>query len=188
MFQVSSFKFQDVTWEQIYDFFGIRDFIYFISSSQLQEALFPIKLIFIFFAVFFLAAVIYFYINSSYIQYKFLQDLVEFFSWQPLGLAQINKRWRKIMKEVEGGGEKEYKLAILQADDFLYKILEDKGYQGETFEELIKSAGRQIAPSPAEILAAHNIRSSIVYDSEYKLDLPTAKRILDNYEKAVKNL
>ena len=85
-----------VTWEQLYDLVGVKDFIYFISSPVIQEQLFGIKLVFIFFAVFFFCAVIYFYINSSYLHYQFLQDVTEFFSWQAYGLIEINRRWRRL--------------------------------------------------------------------------------------------
>lgn len=177
-----------ITWEYIYSLLGITDFIHFIDSPAIQDALFPIKLVFVLFTAFFFAAVMYFYINSSYIQYHFLQDTVEFLSWQPYGLRQINKRWQKIMKKVEGGSEDEYKLAIMEADEFLYKTLEDKGFDGETFEELLKSASSKIVPSYETILSAHGVRNSIVHDSDYKLNLESAKTILSNYEKAIKGV
>ncbi len=177
-------------WDYIFRFFGISDFVNFISSAQLQSALLPIKIVFIFFGFFFLAAVIYFYINSSYIQYQFLQDTVEFLSWQSYGLRQINKRWQKIVKRIEAGNktESEYKLAIIQADDLLYSLLEERGYQGEDFNQLLNSARKKILPSFEEIDSAHKIRNSLVYDLDYRLDLELAKRILDNYEKAIKNI
>lgn len=177
-----------MTWEYIYNLFGIKDFIYFISFPNLQDILFPVKLVFIFFTAFFFCAVIYFYINSSYIKYQFLQDVAEFFSWQSYGLRNINKRWKKIVQKTESGFESEYKLAIIEADDFLYQTLEDRGYNGETFEELVNSAGKKISPDFKDILEAHNIRNSIIYNSDYKLDLEKARKILSDYENAIKNI
>lgn len=177
-----------MSWEQIYDFLGIKDFVDFISSSELQSQLLPVKVVFILFTLFFLGAVIYFYIKSSYIQYHFLQDMVEFFSWQPYGLRQINKRWQKVMKKIEVATETEYKMAVIEADDLLYEMLEERGYAGETFEQLLDSAGQKILPSVKDILSAHEIRNSIVYQPDYKLDAEVAKGILDNYEKAIKNV
>src|SRR3989344_7535620 len=102
-----------MSWEQLYNLLGIRDFIYFISSSQIQDMLFPVKLVFVTFAMFFLAAVIYFMINSSWLQYKFLEDVTEFVSWQSYGLREISKNWTKIKKRIESGAESDYKLAII---------------------------------------------------------------------------
>ena len=173
-------------WETIYNFFGIKDFIYFISSPGIQDMLFPIKLVFILFTAFFLCAVIYFYINSSYLKYQFLQDVTEFFSWRAYGLREIDKRLKKIIKKAELGSETEYKLAIIEADDFLRQVLEEADYKGETFEELVNGAGRKILPNIEDILEAHNIRNSMIHDVNYKLDLKIAKKVLSDYEKAIK--
>lgn len=177
-----------MSWEQLYDLLGIRDFIYFISSPEVQEALFPIKLVFIFFTIAFLIAVIYFLANSSYIKYQFLEDVVEFFSWQPYGLREIANRWRKIEKRVEEGIESELKLAVIEADDFLIQMIEDRGIEGENFEELIKNAGRTMIPNSEEIMQAHEVRNSIVYNPDYKIDLGKIKKIMAIYESAIKNL
>ncbi|MDO8529937.1 MAG: hypothetical protein Q7S10_00785 [bacterium] len=177
-----------MTWEEFYNLLGIADFIAFTSSPELQASLLPIKIVFILFTAFFLLAVIYFYTNSSYLQYQFLQDTEEFFSWQPYGLRAINKRWAKLMKKIQTGDEDEYKLAVIDADDFLYQALEEQGYKGETFEELANNAGSRILPNLDEILAAHQLRNSIVYTPEYKLEAEQAKNLLSLYEVAIKNV
>lgn len=162
--------------------------MYFISSPDIQHELLPIKLVFYAFTIFFLCAVIYLYINSSYIQFKFLQDVAEFFSWQPYGLRSVNKRWAKIIKRTESGAESDYKFAIVEADDFLYQVLEEAGYEGETFEELAGNAGKKMSNNFKDILEAHAIRNLVVYDLDYKLDLDLAKRMLSSYENAIKNI
>lgn len=177
-----------ITWEQIYDFFGIRDFIYFISSPAVQRGLLPIKLVFIFFALFFLVWVFYFYINSSYLKYQFLQDATEFFSWQPYGLRQVNKRWNKLVKKTESGLESDFKLAIIDADEFLYQVLEERGYRGETFDELMQDASKRVVPHFEEILAGHALRNSIVYEPDFSLNIDQARQLLTYYENAIKNI
>ena len=177
-----------MTWEALYNFFGIKDFIYFISSSQIQDMLFPVKLVFVFFSMFFLVAVIYFMINSSWLQYKFLEDVSEFFSWQAFGQREMQKQWDKIKKRTESGNESDYKLAIIDADDFLAEVLDNRGYDEEDFENNIKKAGRLIAPILNDVLKAHEIRNSIVYNPDYKLSIDLAKRILDTYESAAEEI
>lgn len=176
------------TWQSIYSFLGITDFMNFISNPAIQDTLFPIKLVFILFTVFFFCAVIYFYVNSSYIQYQFLQDVTEFFSWQAYGLRSIDKQWKSIMKKTESGNEKDFKLAVIEADDFLNATLDERGFKGETLEELLGGAVKRMLPNFQEILDAHKIRDSIVFDPDYKLDIESAKRMLANYESAIKNL
>ena len=91
-------------WEALYNFFGIKDLIYSISSPQLQDYLFPVKIIFILFSAFFLIGIIYFMANSSWLRYKFLEDTVEFFSWQSFGAREISKQWGKIKKRLDKTG------------------------------------------------------------------------------------
>lgn len=177
-----------ITWEQIYNFLGISDFIYFITSPTLQDFLFPIKLIFICFTLFFLVAVIYFMINSTWVRIHFLEDITEFLSWQAFGLKQIADRWKKINKRLESGVESEYKLAIIEGDDFLLETLEDRGFEGKTFQEAVESAGRGLIINKEELLEAHRVRNSIVYEPDYSITLEEAKRVLSILETAVKNV
>jgi len=177
-----------MTWESIYSLLGIRDFIYFISSPNLQDMLFPIKLVFAFFTMFFLSAIIYFLVNSSYLKYQFVEDVTEFISWQAYGLREITNRWNKIKKRAENGIEAEYKLALIEADDFLNEMLEERGFKGDNFEELVNNAGKIMLPEMEEILSAHEIRNAIVYNPDYKIDLEQVKKILSVYENATKNI
>jgi hypothetical protein len=177
-----------VTWEQVYNFLGIKDFIYFISSPTIQEMLFPIKLIFILFTLFFLGAVIYFMIVSTWMKHHFLEDASEFFSWQAYGLKQIADRWKKIKKRLDSGVESEYKLAIIEGDDFLSEVLDERGFEGKSFEDLISSAGVGLLANTDEIFQAHKVRNSIVYEPDFSINQEEAKRILSIFETAVKSV
>ena len=177
-----------MSWEAVYNYLGIKDFIYYISSPQLQDMLFPVKLVFVFFAMFFLAGVIYFMLNSSWLQYKFLEDVTEFFSWQSYGLRAITKRWKKIREKLGAGIEAEYKLAVIEADDFLGEMLEERGFFEENFEEAIKKAGKGMLANLVEILSAHEVRNSIVYNPDFKISAEMVKNILSVYETAITNL
>ena len=174
-----------MTWDSVYNFFHISDFIYFISSSQIQDMLFPIRLICIFCSVFFLVFVIYFMVNSSWLQYKFLEDVVEFFSWQTYGQREMSKHWSKIKKKTESGMESDYKLAIIDADDFLAEVLDNRGYEGDDLVDVLKKASKLIAPVLNDAIMAHGIRNSIVYNPDYKLPVEQAKKVLGIYEAAI---
>jgi hypothetical protein len=175
-------------WESAYQYLHITGVMHYVSSAQLQNEFLIIKIIFIAFTVLLFTAVLWFYINSTYIKYQFLQDTVEFLSWQPYGLRQVSRTWDRIVERTETGGESDFKMAIIEADELLFSTMEERGYKGETFEELLESVGRKISPSPEEIRQAHAIRNSIVYDVNYKLNMGTARKVLADYEKAVKNM
>jgi hypothetical protein len=127
-------------------------------------------------------------INSSWLQYKFLEDVAEFFSWKAYGQREMSKQWEKIRKRTESGAESDYKLAVIDADDFLSELLDDRGYDGKDFTEVAQKAGRLIASILNDLLAAHEVRNSIVYNPDYKLSIELAKKILDTYEAAANDV
>jgi len=175
-------------WETIYNTLGIKDFVYFISSPQIQDTLFPVKLIFVFFSMFFLFFVIYFMMNSSWLQYKFLEDVTEFFSWQAYGSRQMVKEWEKIKKKASSGLEADYKLAIIDAEDFLMEVLDNAGYEGKDFADAVESATRLLGPTTPDIMKAHETRNAIVYNPNFKITTDEAEKVLSIYEKAAKNV
>ena len=114
--------------------------------------------------------------------------MTEFFSWQAYGLIEVNKQWKKIIKKTASGLENDYKLAIIEADEFLHRTLEGRDLAGDTFEELVNSAGKRLLPDFEVILEAHAVRNSIVYNQSYTLETESAKKILADYERAIKNI
>ena len=175
------------SWDSIYDLFGIKEFMHFIMNAELQATLLPAKIVFILFTLFFLYYVIYFYVKSSYLYYNYFQDSGDITMVQPAKAVDFNNRWQKIVKKTESGQERDYKFAIIEADDFLNKLLESKGFKGEDFDALARAA-KKILPNVDDVISAHEIRNNVVYDSDYKLDSEEAKNVLADYEKAIKNI
>ena len=176
-----------ISWDALYDVFRIKEFIYFISNPAIQDALLPAKVVFIFFTIFFFCALMYFYTKSSYIHYHFFQGFGDAMPIQSSSVMATGSRWKKIVKKTSSGQEADYKLAIVEADDFFNQVLLEKGFKGESFEELIQAA-RKVILNTEDITAAHNLRNSVVYDPDYKLDSEDAKKVLLDYEDAIKTI
>ncbi|MBU3934725.1 hypothetical protein KKC00_02080 [Patescibacteria group bacterium] len=166
----------------------LEDLIYLITSPEIQEELLPAKIVFIFFSIVFFVGVVYFMFKSSYLKYEFVVDLASFFSWQSVSVQKIIRRWKGIQKRIDTGDEHEYKLAVVEADDLLRDVLEDKGFKGETFEEIMGKAKKISIPEIDDILEAHKVRDSIVHDPNYKLDADRAKHLLGIYEQGIKSV
>lgn len=175
------------SWDTIYEFLGIKDFMYFIMDPAIQNTLFPAKVVLILFTLFLFCAVMYFYKKSSYIYYHFFQGFDDMVTLKPSGVIDIDNRWKKIVKKTESGQESEYKLSIIEADEFLNQLLEEKGADGETFEEMVMS-NKKIISNAEDVLIAHQTRNSIVYEPDYKLESEYAKKVLADFEKAIKNI
>ena len=149
---------------------------------------FPLKILFLIISLFFFFAAIYLLIKTEWFKRRFLHDLIEFFSFKPYGIRKVLRMWEKILKRLERGEESELKLAIIEADDLLNDVVKKMGYSGETLGEKLKKVSKVILPNLDEVFEAHKIKSYIVHDPTYRLDIEEAKRILEIYEKSLINL
>ncbi len=141
-------------------------------------------IVIIFFSVF----IIIFLIKTSWLRARLLEKVVEFITYKPFGSKKALKKWEKIIKKLESGEESEYKLAIIEADDFLTEALEKENYKGETLEKKIKQLEPLILSNAKDVIQAHEMRNKIVYNPNYKLDLEEAKKAVDAYKKALEDL
>jgi len=166
----------------------MENIIPFITSPTFSGFLLILKISFIVFALVCLAGIIYFVAKSSWLKYRLVQDLVEFFTYRAYGVRKIVKQWVKIKGRLETGLESEYKLAVIEADSLLDEILKRMGYGGETLGEKLKNITSVILPNLEQIWQAHKIRNNIIHDPDYRLNLDEAKRSIAIYEKALTDL
>ena len=76
----------------------------------------------------------------------------------------------------------------IDADDFFMEVLDNRGYEGKDFDELIAKAGKILGDNLNNVIMAHDVRNSIVYDPDYKLSAEQGKKILDIYEVAINSV
>jgi len=153
-----------------------------------NSILFFLKILCLIIPLFFLFGILYLLLKSDWLKRLFLRDLVEFFSFKSYEMRKVSRAWEKIIKRLKRVNESESKLAIIEADDLLNKILERMGYSGETLGEKLKRLSDVILPNLDEVLEAHKIRSNIVHDPTYRLSLDEGRKVLKIYEKALLNL
>ena len=151
-------------------------------------AFLAVKIVLIIFSVALLAAIIYFLTNTNYLQFRITQDLFEFFNYRPYGAKKMTKTWRKMLARLDLPQESEHKLAIIEADDLLDGILQRLGYGGGSLKERLAGLTEIILPSIDRVREAHDIRNSIVHDPDYHLTLEQAKKLLEIYEQALREL
>ena len=159
-----------------------------LVSPDIQKEFFPAKIVFIGFSVLFIAFMGYFLTASSYLRYHVFFDIASFLNLMPAKGQKIAREWRKIEKRFEAGGEYNYKLAVIEADDLLRDILAEKGYKGKSFDESISKASKFQLPNMEEIMDAHKKRNLMVHDPNYKPEKENVSRLLKVYERGIKNL
>src|SRR3989344_1917682 len=160
----------------------------FLNSSELHSLLFPPKIVFLAISVIFVVVVIFVLLRTHYLQWLFIQDVVEFFTRRPYGAKRVTGDWNKVLRRLETGVESEYKLAIIEADNLMDNSLKRLGYSGATLGERLQKLTPTAVPNIGQVLESHKIRDSVVHDPDYRLSLDEAKKTLDAYSQAFKDL
>lgn len=95
--------------------------------------------------------------------------------------AALRKRWQEIERHLSSARSADWKIAVLQADDFLGMILREMGYEGDGTGALlgrIQSGGVSSLPGLRE---AHEMRNRIVLEESLPLQHEEASRIVSLY-------
>ena len=169
----------------------INDLIPYLTSPPpypFYEWFVIARTVFIAVFLFFLLCIIYLLFKTSWLRIRFLESMVEFFTYKPLGAKKFVKQWNKIKRRLETGLESESKLAVIEADSIFSDVLEKMGFIEETFEARMKHLTSDVLPNIEEVLEAHKVRNNIIYDPSYQLTLEDAQKIILVYEKALTNL
>lgn len=156
--------------------------------AKFIEILSYIKIVFLVVSLFFLVGTIFFIIKSSWLKRRFLESIIEFSTYRPFGVKKTFKQWIKITKKLETNREADYKLAVIEADGLLDNVLEKMGYNGETIADRLKQLTSDILPDLDKVQEAHKIRNNVVHDPDYQLTLDDAKKVVETYEKALRDL
>lgn len=160
----------------------------FILSPAFSGWLLILKILFIIVALILLGFIIFALAKTSWLKRLWIWDLVEFFSFRPYGVRKVVKAWAKITGRLETGLESEYKLAVIEADSILNDILKRMGFGGETLGERLEKLTAATLPNLKQVWEAHKIRNNIVHDPDYRLTLDEARRVLEIYEQALRDL
>lgn len=91
-------------------------------------------------------------------------------------------RWEAIKKRLENQEEKEFKIAIIEADEMIGDLVKRMGYPGENLGEVFKSIPEAQIESIAKVSKAHEIRNRIVHDENFPISLELARETLGYYE------
>lgn len=99
---------------------------------------------------------------------------------------KIKEIWADILKTSEHG-VMGAKLAVIEADKLLDRVLKSMFMPGETLGERLKSAGYKY-PNIRQVWGAHRLRNQLVHDAAFEIRISQAKGALRDYEKAFKTL
>lgn len=166
----------------------ILEFLAKINASELQAYFIWIKIPFFLVIAVFVLVIGIGLTRTPYLRLSMAGDAVEFLTYRPYGFPKMRRRWQRIMKRLDTGNEAEYKLAVIEADGLLDDMLKKMRLPGETVDDRIQRITPIMIDNVAELKAAHQMRNSIVYDPDYRLNVSEAKRLLLVYQRTFEDL
>jgi hypothetical protein len=100
-----------------------------------------------------------------------------------------NETWENIRSKLLSDSPSDWRLAIIEADIYLDRLLDTKGYVGDTIGDKLKNLTNSQLPSLSVAWEAHKVRNRIAHDgAEFVLTMPEARRVLSDYEIVFRDL
>ncbi|OGZ26698.1 MAG: hypothetical protein A2365_04050 [Candidatus Nealsonbacteria bacterium RIFOXYB1_FULL_40_15] len=165
--------------------------LYNLFASYMPAALgfIPVvRNIFIVLSIILLSAIIILILRTNWFKFRFTERYTEFFSSRPLGMKTKFKKLESAHKKLSAGKESEYKMAVIEIDEFLKEVLQKMGYEGEMLNDILKQIDSKILPSIDRVKEVHEIRNSIVHDPSRHLTKDQAANMVRVYEQALSEL
>jgi hypothetical protein len=108
--------------------------------------------------------------------------------WKELHGGKIeNDRWRSVQTHLSSDNPNDWKLAIIEADVLLERMLDKAGYAGTTVGEKLKSASSRSFSTIDDAWQAHRVRNQIAHGgADFVLTQKVANETLVLYERVFK--
>lgn len=105
------------------------------------------------------------------------------------GTTRQNETWNSIRSKLLSDSPGDWRLAIIEADIYLDRVLDQKGYYGDTLGDKLKQVDPEKLPSVQIAWEAHKVRNRIAHDGAgFVLTMPEARRVLSYYEIVFRDL
>lgn len=100
-----------------------------------------------------------------------------------------NETWEAIRAKLLSDNQSDWRLAIIEADIYMDKLLDDKGYHGDTTSDKLKQVSPGDLGSIQIAWEAHKVRNRIAHDgAAFTLTQPEARRVLSYFEIVFRDL
>jgi hypothetical protein len=107
----------------------------------------------------------------------------------PLAPTKRDEVWEAVRAKLLSENPSDWRLAIIEADIYLDKLLDARGYHGDTISDKFKQITTGDLASINLAWEAHKVRNRIAHEgSAFTLTQPEARRVLSYYEIVFRDL
>lgn len=101
----------------------------------------------------------------------------------PKTLGQADAAWQQVLGHMNSTSDSDWRRAILEADIMLDMMLKERGYEGETLSDRLKSVSQERFMTLDQAWDAHRVRNQIAHEgNRFQIAQPEAKRVINMYE------
>ncbi len=101
---------------------------------------------------------------------------------------EISEKWKNINDKLNASDESSHREAVLEADEFLNKVLKTAKFSGENLNERLKTVRSDQLEFKEDIDWADNLKNKISSDENFKISPEEAKRAVYIFERALKEM
>lgn len=175
--------------------YNLVDFLTtFYKRPEFKTAVSVFKVIFVLLTLVFIGLAVWFKMQAGFFSEKFLYYSYYFSGKKKpdepttLPLKELKEYWQQLGLRLNYQDEAQWKLAVIEADNFFDHVLTLLGYQGESMGERLQKILPEHLSSINEVWRVHKIRNSLVHDASFRLSYSQARDVYETYEKALKQL
>jgi len=167
---------------------GVKNVLRILLSSDLQRQLWPLQIIFVILAIFFIWMTVYYSIRTTYWNNKFLGDAKNFLFPKFFEQKSQIRRWQKIQDGLEKNHQDQWKLSLIDGAAFMDESLKNAGFGGVNLEERLQKVTEEDLSNLAALKNAQKVCSDVVHDPNYHLTKSMAKDVIDQFGQALGEL
>lgn len=97
--------------------------------------------------------------------------------------VKIRKSWNEIKARLETGDESQYKLAVIEADKIVDKIIGSMGLKGKNMIQRLETLKPGQIEDAENLKIAHKTRNQIINDPSFQVNKDKAIEVIEIYEK-----
>ncbi len=107
--------------------------------------------------------------------------------WAELDEEQWRRRWQQVESYLQADSPASWKMAVIEADNFLDNLLKIKGFPGKGLGDRLKFAQAKYKDLRA-VWPAHLLRNKLVHEADIQLSRRQAKEAVAAFKRAAKIL
>lgn len=177
-------------------FFNLLDVLTeFVKTAEFKTALATFKWIFYILTFVFVGLAIWlryksFYYSDLRLKYSYYRTKDKKKAGEKetadLPLQSLREYWEQLVMRLNYQDDAQWKLAVIEADNFFDHILNLLGYAGESMGERLQRVRPEKLKNINEVWQVHKIRNALVHDTTFKLSYNQAESVIRTYERALK--